>query len=206
MVLAGAAHSDTCDAVAASAADVRGQKIWVPEGDQTSYVAMQALQLSPVVLPITDVLTGLETGLLDIVATPPVGAVILQWYTKTKFVTNLPLSYTLGVLAIDKGALQGVSDADKAVMREVMTALYARFDAQNRVDNAKAEQALKANGLRFIEPNAAEVPEWRAAVSAAMDGMAAKGTFSADLLAEVRRHLQDYRKARPATQAPGPRP
>jgi TRAP-type transport system periplasmic protein len=190
----------------AGLADLRGQKIWVPEGDQTSYVAMQALQLSPVVLPITDVLTGLETGLLDIVATPPVGAVILQWYTKTKFVTNLPLSYTLGVLAIDKAALRAVTDADKAVIREVMTALYARLDAQNRVDNAKAEQALRANGLKFVEPNAAEVPEWRAAVSAAMDDMAAKGTFSAGLLAEVRRHLQDYRKARPAAQAPGPRP
>ncbi len=54
-------------------ADLRGQKIWVPEGDQTSYVAMQALKLTPVVLPVTDVLTGLQTGLLDIVATPPVG-------------------------------------------------------------------------------------------------------------------------------------
>ncbi|MBL8200689.1 MAG: TRAP transporter substrate-binding protein DctP [Chromatiales bacterium] len=190
----------------AGLADLRGQKIWVPEGDQTSYVAMQALQLSPVVLPITDVLTGLETGLLDIVATPPVGAVILQWYTKTRFVTNLPLSYTLGVLAIDKGALEGVSDADRAVIREVMTALYARLDAQNRIDNAKAEQALRANGLKFVEPNAAEVPEWRAAVSAAMDAMAAKGTFSAGLLAEVRGHLQEYRKARPVAGVSGARP
>ncbi|MDH5275530.1 MAG: TRAP transporter substrate-binding protein DctP [Gammaproteobacteria bacterium] len=190
----------------AGLADLRGQKIWVPEGDQTSYVAMQALKLSPVVLPITDVLTGLETGLLDIVATPPVGAVILQWYTKTKFVTNLPLSYTLGVLAIDKGALQGVSEADKAAIREVMSALYARLDAQNRGDNAKAEQALRANGLKFVEPNAAEVPEWRAAVSAAMDGMAAKGAFSGELLAEVRRHLQDYRKSRPVARVTGDRP
>lgn len=190
----------------AGLADLRGQKIWVPEGDQTSYVAMQALELSPVILPVTDVLTGLETGLLDIVATPPVGAVILQWYTKTRFVTNLPLSYTLGVLAIDKRALQGVSEADKATIREVMSALYTRLDAQNRTDNAKAEQALRANGLKFVEPNAAEVPEWRAAVSTAMDGMAAKGTFSSSLLAEVRGHLSDYRKSRPAVQVPGSRP
>ena len=48
--------------------------------------------------------------------------------------------------ATDNAAELLESDADKAVMREVMTALYARFDAQNRVDNAKAEQALKANG------------------------------------------------------------
>jgi len=187
-------------------ADLRGQKIWVPEGDETSYVAMQALKLSPVILPITDVLTGLETGLLDIVATPPVGAVILQWYTKTKYVTTQPLSYTLGVLAIDKGALKAVSAADQAVLRSVMAALYSRLDAQNRVDNTKAEQALKANGLQFIVPNAAEVPEWRAAVATAMDVMAAKGNFSPELLAEVRRHLQDYRKSKPAARVPDARP
>ncbi|MEO7386913.1 MAG: TRAP transporter substrate-binding protein DctP [Gammaproteobacteria bacterium] len=190
----------------AGLADLRGQKIWVPEGDQTSFVAMQALSLSPVVLPITDVLTGLETGLLDIVATPPVGAVILQWYTKTRFVTNQPLSYTLGVLAIDKGALATVSAADQAILREVLIPLYTRLDAQNRVDNAKAEQALKSNGLKFVEPNPAEVPQWRATVASAMDGMAAKGNFSADILAEVRQHIREYRKARPAARAPGVTP
>lgn len=185
--------------------DMRGQKIWVPEGDQTSYTAMEALKLSPVVLPVTDVLTGLETGLLDIVATPPVGAVVLQWYTKTRYVTNLPLSYTLGFLAIDKDALKAVSAADQAVLRDVMTALYKRFDAQNRVDNTKAEQALRANGLKFVEPNAAEAPQWRAAVATAMDGMAAKGAFSPGLLAEVRKNLEDYRRAKPAA-APAARP
>ena len=187
-------------------ADLRGQKIWVPEGDQTSFVAMEALKLSPVVLPITDVLTGLQTGLLDIVATPPVGAIILQWYTKTKYVTKQPLSYTLGLMAIDRSALEGVSTADQAVLREVMSALYARLDASNRVDNTKAEQALKANGLQFVAPNMAEIPEWRAAVSAAMDGMAANGAFSAELLAEVRRHLQDYRKSQPAPRVSDARP
>ncbi len=85
-----------------------------------------------------------------------------------------------------------------------MSAVYKRLDAQNRVDNTKAELALKANGLQFVAPNAAEVPEWRAAVAAAMDDMAAKGTFSGALLAEVRGHLQDYRKSRPA--APVARP
>jgi len=190
----------------ASLADLRGQKIWVPEGDRTSYVAMEALKLSPVVLPVTDVLTGLETGLLDIVATPPVGAVILQWYTKTRYLTNLPLAYTLGFLAIDKGALKNVSAADQAVIREVMTALYQRLDAQNRLDNAKAIEALKANGLKFVEPNAADVPAWRATVSAAMDGMAADGVFSPALLAEVRQHLEDYRKGGARGPTAGQRP
>jgi TRAP-type C4-dicarboxylate transport system substrate-binding protein len=186
--------------------DLRGQKIWVPEGDQTSYVAMQALQLTPVILPITDVLTGLQTGLLDIVAAPPVAAIVLQWYTKTKYVTRQPLSYTLGALVIDQRALKDVTAADREVLREVLSAVYARFDAQNRIDNARAEVALAANGLTFVAPNAAEVPEWRAAINAAIDDLAAKGTFSAGLLAELNGHLRDFRTGRNAEAEPDHRP
>jgi TRAP-type C4-dicarboxylate transport system substrate-binding protein len=184
-------------------ADLRGQKIWVPEGDPTSYAAMQSLELSPVALPITDVLTGLQTGLLNIVATPPVGAVVLQWYTKTKYITTQPLSYTIGLLAIDKNALKSVSPADQAVLREVMTTLYKHFDAQNRIDNAKAENALRANGMQFLELDPAEVPVWRASTAAAMDKLAASGSISADLLREARGYVQEYRAARPATRAAG---
>jgi TRAP-type C4-dicarboxylate transport system substrate-binding protein len=184
-------------------ADLRGQKIWVPEGDPSSYAAMQSLELSPVALPITDVLTGLQTGLLNIVATPPVGAVVLQWYTKTKYITTQPLSYTIGLLAIDKNALNDVSVADQAVLREVMTKLYKHFDAQNRIDNAKAENALRANGMQFLQLDPAEVPVWRASTAAAMDKLAASGGISANLLREARGYVQEYRAARPVSKAAG---
>jgi TRAP-type transport system periplasmic protein len=179
--------------------DLRGQKVWLPEGDEVTYEAMKALQVSPVVLPLTDVLTGLETGLLDIVATPPVGAVVLQWYTKVKFVTQQPLSYTMGLLAIDKQALANISVADQAVLKDVMTRLYARLDQQNRIDNTKAEQALKASGLKFVVPDPAEVPRWRSAVQAANQQLSAKGILSAELLARTQKLIADFRAApRPA--------
>jgi TRAP-type C4-dicarboxylate transport system substrate-binding protein len=185
-------------------ADLRGQKIWVPEGDQTSYAAMESLELSPVALPITDVLTGLQTGLLNIVATPPVGAVVLQWYTKTKYITTQPLSYTIGLLAIDSNALKGISAADQAVLREVMTKLYKHFDAQNRIDNAKAEDALRANGMQFLQLDPAEVPVWRESTARAMDKLAASGSISGDLLAEARAYVQEVRAARSVSKATGP--
>ena len=52
---------------------------------------MEALSLTPVTLPLTDVLTGLQTGLIDIVAMSPIGALVLQWHTKVKYITELPL-------------------------------------------------------------------------------------------------------------------
>ena len=42
--------------------DLKGKKVWIPEGDDISRRSMEALQLSPVSLPLTDVLTGLQTG------------------------------------------------------------------------------------------------------------------------------------------------
>jgi TRAP-type C4-dicarboxylate transport system substrate-binding protein len=83
---------------------------------------MESLDLSPVVLPITDVLTGLQTGLLEFVATPPVGAVVLQWYTKVKYVTDVPLAYTLGIMAVDQRTFRRLDAGDQDVMREVVQA------------------------------------------------------------------------------------
>ena len=63
-------------------ADLRGKRVWVPEGDLMSYKSMEALSLNPVTLPLTDVLTGLQTGLIDIVTIPTIVGLVLQWHTK----------------------------------------------------------------------------------------------------------------------------
>ena len=173
--------------------DLQGRKVWVPEGDVISYEAMKAMNLSPVVLPITDVLTGLQTGLLEYIATPPVGAVILQWYTKVKYVTAFPFAYTLGFMAVDKRAFSQLSDSDQSVVREVMTEVYRNFEEINKADNLKAEEALAANGLKFTELDAERIPEWRRIVAEINERLGDEGVFSADLRRQLLSYLEEYR-------------
>src|SRR5690606_12731212 len=45
--------------------DLNNEKAWVPDNDKISYRVMSALGVSPVRMPITDVLTGLQTGLIS---------------------------------------------------------------------------------------------------------------------------------------------
>lgn len=175
--------------------DLRGRKVWVPEGDTISYEAMVALNLAPVILPITDVLMGLQTGLLEYIATPPVGAVVLQWFTKVKYVSNLPLVYTLATMVIDKRAFSSISDADQATVREILTAVYDDFDSQNKEDNIQAEEALAANGLKFIDLQPEIIASWREAARQANEKMAEKGLFSKDLLNALLSYLEEYRIA-----------
>ena len=42
-----------------------------------------------------------QAGLIDVIVTPPSAALLLQWYTKVKYMNQLPVSYTLGILALE---------------------------------------------------------------------------------------------------------
>lgn len=184
---------------------LRGRKIWVPEGDQVSFQAMSALRLAPVVLPISDVLTGLQTDLIDVVASPPVGAIVLQWHTRVRYVSKVPVAWTMGLMAIDQRAFSRLDAGDQAIFREVMEGLYQRLDQQSRGDNESAEQALRDAGLRFVAPGEDEMAELQRVAAESNRRLAAAGLFSAELLEQVFQHRDEFRARQPAGgQADGP--
>ena len=176
--------------------DLKGKKVWLPEGDLISYEAMRALQLAPVQLPVTDVLTGLQTGLIDIVAIPPVVALALQWHTKVKYVTQIPVLFAMGFMAIDERALRKVSAEDREVLREVLSGVYERVDAAGRDEGRNAIEALLGSGVENVDPLPGEFDRLRDAMAATTRDLAKKGMFSVDLLDEMQRYVDEYRRDR----------
>lgn len=173
---------------------LRGRKIWVPDGDRISAAAMEALRLAPVQLPITDVLTGLQTGLLDIVAAPPVGVIALQWHTRVKFMTDVPLMYTMGLMAVDAAAFNRLGPEDQATFREVMGGVYRRLDQQSAADDQAAQKAIQATGIKLVTAAPADVAAWSEAAGTANRRLAAEGVYSAQLLAQLEGYLREYRQ------------
>lgn len=173
--------------------DLKGKKVWVPEGDTVSYAAMEALSLSPVTLPLTDVLTGLQTGLIDIVAMSPIGALVLQWHTKIKFITDMPLVYTMGYMAIDAKAFNKISSADQLIVREIMTRTYSKLNDANLVDNQEALQALLNTGIEVVALNEGEVAEIRAILDKSNHTMGEQGEFDMDLYKLMLQYRDEFR-------------
>jgi TRAP-type C4-dicarboxylate transport system substrate-binding protein len=173
--------------------DLEGKKLWIPDGDISSFTALESMSLSPVVLPLSDVLTGLQTGLLDVVVAPPSVALLLQWYTKVSYINPLPVSFTLGILAIDNRAFDRISEADQAVVTEVMTGLYAGFDESNRVANVKAEETLLKNGLQLAEANDEIIAYWRGVAQQTNAKIWAEKAINKELLGELVTVLTEYR-------------
>ncbi len=181
--------------------DLKGKKVWVPEGDTVSYDSMAALSLSPVTLPLTDVLTGLQTGLIDIVAMSPIGALVLQWHTKVKYITELPLVYTMGFLAIDKRAFNKISPADQAIVREVMEESYRNFDKVNLDDNRGARDALINSGIESVPYEESEYQSIREVLAASNRTVGEKGGFSLEMYEEMMGYIQEFRSAQTANAA-----
>lgn len=182
--------------------DMRRRKVWIPEGDQASLVALEALGLSPVVLPITDVLTGLQTGLLDIVAAPPTVALVLQWHTRIKYVTDLPVVYSMGIFALDARRFRQLPEGDQQVVREVMTDVIQGLDRQARSDNAQAREAMENMGIEFVSVDPQDVAEWRATIAGAMPRLIRRDAIDARFYDQMQGILDEYRRGDAAGTAP----
>ena len=175
--------------------DLKGKKVWIPEGDIISRKAMEALSLTPVTLPLTDVLTGLQTGLIDIVGMPPIGALVLQWHTKIKYISNLPLLYTFGFMAIDKRSFYKLSAEDQAIVREVMGQIYRNFDKSNVADNLGARDAMLNTGIETVSLEVSDFERVRESMMELNASLAEQGMFSKELYDEMLTHIEEYRSA-----------
>ena len=173
--------------------DLNGQKVWLPEGDPIGFAAMRALGVAPVVMPVTDVMTGLQTDLLDSITAPPVGAVVFQWHTRVKYLTDVPIAYVYAALLIDKRVFSKIAPDDQKVVRDVMEGIYRKFDKYGVSDNDEAFQALIDGGIEKVSPNPSEVEQWRGIVNESHRELGKQGVFDLALYERLQTLLEDYR-------------
>ena len=175
--------------------DLKNKKIWLPQGDLISYEAMKSLNLLPVPLPMTDVLTGLQTGLIDIVAIPPVVALALQWHTKVSYITRIPVLYAMGFLAIDSNIISRINTDDQKVLSEVINRIYSEVDRNSRQDSEDAYQALSNIGIQEIQFNSDEYQKLTDLLEEPNKKMANDGLYSLELFNEIKMYIDDFRKS-----------
>lgn len=174
--------------------NMRELKIWIPEGDEINANMFQALGISPVPLPLTDVLTGLQTGLIDTIASAPVGAIALQWHTRVNYLTQVPLAYLYATLVLTETAFNKLQKPDRSVVREILGATFDRIDRQNRTDNEKALAALQKQGIEFVSPSADQQQAWEQHANTTLNKLSEEKLFSKAMFSRMQTLVQQYRK------------
>jgi TRAP-type C4-dicarboxylate transport system substrate-binding protein len=173
--------------------DMRKRRIWLWQGDPLGTAFFKASGISPVPLSITEVFTSLSTGLIDTTIAPPLGAIALQWFSKTPYMTSIPVMDGIGGLLVTRKFFENLPADLQNLLLRTGEETGNQLLVETRRDNEKSLKVLRNHGVTFTS-------EWkdsdavlydlrdRAAASLAKDGY-----IPAKLYARTRQELEEYR-------------
>jgi TRAP-type C4-dicarboxylate transport system substrate-binding protein len=168
-------------------------KVWTWPGSPMTKAIFEEAQVSGIPLSVPDVLIALQTGLVDVVYAPPGGAIALQWFTKTKYCTDVPLIYLVGGLVLKKSVFSKLPPNYQDAMRDSFNQHMSQLKHVIRKENQEALQVMAKHGIKILKPSADQIDEFKALSNKAMDRLG-KNSFSKEIRAEVEGHLKTYRE------------
>jgi TRAP-type C4-dicarboxylate transport system substrate-binding protein len=169
-------------------------KMWVWKGDPVAKTSLDAFGIKAYPLHIADVNTGLETGMINSFYSPPLGAIVFQWYPKIQYMLDYPMVNSTGALVIKKDIFYTLSKKNQAIMREVARKFCNELIRLARKDNSEALKILKKNGITFENPSPAQINSWQQTAKTIYQKHMGD-IYSADLFQKVQDLLQAYRKS-----------
>jgi TRAP-type C4-dicarboxylate transport system substrate-binding protein len=119
-------------------------KLFVGAGDDRSVQWWKNNGYRPVPLAKTDILTGLQTGMIEALPSPPLAALLLQWYKQAPHMLDIGLAPLVGATIVQKRVWQRLDEADRqsllAGAAELGETLEREVPGQDRESVAEMEK------------------------------------------------------------------
>jgi TRAP-type C4-dicarboxylate transport system substrate-binding protein len=176
-----------------SVADLKKAKVWIWEESPMSKAIFDEAGVKAIPLTVPDVLVGLQTGLVDVVYAPPTGAISLQWFTKIKYLTDVPLVYLAGGVVVKKDIFKQISQSSQNFILESFQQHLDQLKIITRNENRDAVKVMVKNGVKIITPSKDQIDEYKRLSNKALGHIRGQ-TFSNKVLDEVTSLLESYRK------------
>ena len=182
---------------------LRGHKVWMWTDDKLVREIYKFLNIRGIPLGVPEVQPALAGGKIDAFYTSPVAAVSLQWYSKVKFVTSMPLSYAISASVITTKAWDRISDADKKTQRALAKKYGKKLRKNVRRQTRKARAAMSSS-VTTVETPAAMVAEFDAAAQKVWCSLIGS-VYSKRDLQRVLKYRDEYRKKKGQPAGPVPK-
>jgi TRAP-type C4-dicarboxylate transport system substrate-binding protein len=147
--------------------DLRKGRIWMPPGAPYMDRLYRHFGLRAVPLPATEMLTGLQTGLIDIIAAPPLFALLDRSYQAAGYMTDLEWGALVASTLVNARAWARVPPEFQPVLMASAREIGQSMRDQVRRAGEDAIQQMQARGLKVIKLTPAERALWRAEVNRA---------------------------------------
>ncbi|MBI5015506.1 MAG: TRAP transporter substrate-binding protein DctP [Deltaproteobacteria bacterium] len=177
--------------------DLRPLKLFVWSGTDETAEIWKASGFNPVPLPSTEISTALQTGLVGALPTTPQAAVLLQWYTYAKNMTDVRWGVLLGGTVISKATWDRIPADVRPALLEAAREAGRKIRQEIRASIPRDVEAMRKRGLNVVHVDAAAEVLWVKAAEAAYPLV--RGSYApADAFDEALRLRNDYRKRQAA--------
>jgi TRAP-type C4-dicarboxylate transport system substrate-binding protein len=182
-----------------SISDLKNVKMWMWEGDPLAEAVFKSMGANAIPLSITDVLTSLQTNLIEAVYTSPLACVTLQWYTRVKYMMDVPLTNSFGAILLSKKTYDKIQPEYQKILVEKGRENMKRLVQLSRQSNQESIELMKKNGIQIVKIPEANLKGFHEAARKARNDLVGK-LYSAELLSRVEKALQDLRAGKVSTQ------
>jgi TRAP-type C4-dicarboxylate transport system substrate-binding protein len=178
--------------------DFKKMKIFVTAGDVTQSELYRSAGFKPVLLEWSDVLTSLQTGMVDALPTIPLHALSNQFYISTHHMLEVNWIPLVGALIMTKKSWDALPPGQQEEMLKAAAECGQQFQANNRKENQESLESMQKRGLQVHPVTKEAEEEWRK-FSESMYPEIRGRIVPADTFDKVMQLLRDYRATQGAS-------
>jgi len=169
---------------------------WIPSGDPLASAFLNSLDITPVQLTIPDVLSSLQTGLIDTVYNSLYGSIVLQWFTKARYITDAPFAYAYGCFLLDKKKFDKMPREYQDIIQQSADKHFAKLLDATRKSNSDSRKVMTSRGVTFVDAKPDALKRLKNQHSLIIDKV--KGnSFSHEIYQKTIKALSSYRASHP---------
>jgi len=173
--------------------DLRRQKLftWAGDPELSAGYTMQGMKVVP--LPVPQIFSGLQSGLIDALYAAPVAALSYQWFAIANHMTELKMLKLIGATVITQKAWDKINPEVRADV--AAAAVRAGNNASEKIRDFEAEaiRVMQEHGLTIHTLTGEQARVWEATVRSSWV-VYTKSKLSAELIARVEALRDEYRK------------
>ena len=150
-----------CNKPHRSPADMGDTKIWAWEGDPKSVEAFRLAGLKPVVLSSTEIVSSMQTGMIDCLPNVPLYMLTTRLFERASNMMDTTWAYMVGATLVRKDVWDKIPADVRPKLLGIAQELGDRIDAEVRRLNQDAVAAMQKQGLKTVP---GDVAAWHAAM------------------------------------------
>ena len=174
-------------------AELKATKLFAWAGDDRMVQLWKANGFHPVALAATDIMTGLQTGMIETFPTTPLLALTLQWYRITPNMVGVGMAPLVGGFVVTKSAWDKISPADRTAIQAAAQKGERHLAVEVPRQDTTAVAEMEKRGLKVVRVGDAGRAEWRSTAAAFAAGMRGS-VIPVDVLEAATKARDAYRK------------